>query len=468
MNTGTQKEFYKKIVTLTIPITLQCLLTMGVNLADNIMVGSLGEISLSAVALANQFISIYQVSSMGIGQGASVLAARFWGMRDEKALKQTITIMIRICLAVGMLFTLATLLFPEAIMRLFITEDAVIAEGIRYLKISAFTYLLTGLSLTCANVYRSIGDARWPLMSSIGAFFLNIGCNYIFIYGKLGMPRMGVSGAALGTLIARVFEFFFIFVYLVTGEKKIGYRLRNLFDNCRNLTKEFLRISLPVVISDTLYGIGNSAVSMVMGRIGSQFVSANSITVVTQQVSSVFVQGVSQSSSVIIGHTLGEGDTERAKREGWTFLKIGVVLGVVTGGIIILISNPIISVYNISSDTAAIARQLMYSIGIIMLFRSSNSILAKGVLRGGGDTKFLMMADVLFLWIASIPLGYLTGVVLKWPAFWVYCCLKMDEILKCICCVLRLHSGKWIKKISSSKEMAGEMDKSSDRKKEYA
>lgn len=444
-----EKEFYKKTATLAIPITLQCLLTMGVNMADNIMVGALGEKSLSAVSLANQFITIYQTSSMGIGQGASVLTSRFWGMQDKKALRQTITIMIRICLALGALFTVVTLLFPEGIMRLFISESDVVSEGVRYLRISAFTYFLTGLSLTCANVYRSVGDARWPLMSSIGAFFLNIGCNYIFIYGKLGMPAMGVEGAALGTLIARVFEFFFICGYLVAGEKKIAYRLRNLFDKCGSLTGEFMKISLPVVISDTLYGLGNSAVSMVMGRIGSQFVSANSITVVTQQISSVFVQGVSQSSSVVIGHTLGEGNAERARKEGKAFLKMGVVLGVATGGLIIAISGPVIGMYNITPETAGIARQLMYSIGIIMLFRSSNSILTKGVLRGGGDTKFLMMADVIFLWVASIPLGYLAGVVLKLPAFWVYCFLKIDEIIKCICCVFRLRSGKWIKKIKA-------------------
>lgn len=444
------KSFYRKTATLAVPITLQCLLTMGVNMVDNIMVGSLGEVSLSAVALANQFITIYQSSCMGIGQGASVLTSRFWGMKDLKSLKQTITIMNWICIAIGLIFTGATFLAPRAIMRLFILEPAVIEEGVRYLYISAFTYLMTGLSLTCANVYRSVGNAKWPLWSSIGAFFLNVGCNYAFIYGKFGMPKMGVAGAALGTLIARVFEFIFICVYLVTFEKQIGYRMRNMFDNCTGLIKEFSRISFPVVISDTLYGMGNSAVSMVMGRIGSAFVSANSITVVTQQVSSVFVQGVAQSSSVIIGHTLGEGKVEQAREEGRKFLHMGMVLGVLTGGLIVLISDLVISCYNIMPETVAIAKQLMYGIGVIMLFRASNSILTKGVLRGGGDTRFLMMADVVFLWIASLPLGYLAGVVLHLPAFWIFFFLKADEVIKCIVCVFRLRGGKWIKKISSA------------------
>ena len=339
---------------------------------------------------------------------------------------------------------------PEQIMKIFISEPAVITEGVRYLKVLSVSCLLMGLSLTYSNIYRSVGNAKWPLFSSIGAFFLNIGCNYIFIFGKFGAPKLGVAGAALGTLIARIFEFVFICLYLVFFDKKIGFRIGDIFMKCRNLMEEYLQISMPVVISDTLYGFGNSAVSMVMGRIGSQFVSANSITLVTQQLSTILIQGAAQSSSVVVGNTLGEGKVERAKEEAQMFLKMGIMFSVLSAVIIILISEPVISCYSITKETAAIARELMYSIGIIMLFRGVNSMMTKGVLRGGGDTKFLMIADVLFLWVASVPLGYLTGVVLHWPAFWTYFFLKIDDIIKCFWCIWRLKSGKWIKKISGA------------------
>lgn len=441
-------NFYRKTARLAVPIMLQNMITIGVNMADNIMVGSLGENALSAVALANQFVNIYQCSCMGLGQGASVMTARFWGMKNKEALKQTITITTRICLVLGIIFTAFTYFFPEMIMRLFIGETAVITEGIRYLKMLSVSCLLMGMSLTYSNVYRSIGNASWPLICSIFAFTLNIGCNYIFIFGKLGAPVMGVEGAALGTLIARIFEFVFICGHMVFIDQKIRYRLKDLFMNCRNLIREFVRISLPVVISDTLYGFGNSVVSMVMGRIGSQFVSANSITLVTQQLSTVFIQGTSQSGSVVIGNSLGGGKVDKAKKEADLFLKMGLWMGILAGGIIILISGPVIRCYNITEETILIAKQLMYSIGFIMIFRGMGSIMTKGVLRGGGDTRFLMAADVLFLWIASIPLGYLTGVVLGLPAFWVYFFLKIDEVIKCFWCIRRLKSGKWIKKIS--------------------
>ena len=300
------QQFYVKTARLAVPIMMQNMITIGVNMADNIMVGSLGENALSAVALANQFINIYQFSCMGLGQGASIMTSRFWGMKNEKALKQTIAITTRICLVLGILFTVITWCFPEIIMKIFISEPAVISQGVSYLKVLSVSCLLMGLSLAYSNVYRSVGNAKWPLFSSIGAFFLNIGCNYIFIFGKFGAPELGVTGAALGTLIARIFEFVFICMYLIFFDKKIGFRIHDIFMKCQNLMKEYVQISIPVVISDTLYGFGNSAVSMVMGRIGSQFVSANSITLVTQQLSTVFIQGAAQSSSVVVGNTLGE------------------------------------------------------------------------------------------------------------------------------------------------------------------
>lgn len=444
------KGFYWKTARLAVPIMLQNMITIGVNMADTIMVGSLGESALSAVALANQFVNIYQCSCMGIGQGASIMTSRFWGMKNYKAIKQTITITTRICLVLGILFTILTYFFPEFIMKIYISDPDVVAEGIRYLRMLSVSCLLMGLSLTYSNIYRSIGNAKWPLISSTVAFMINIGCNYAFIFGKFGAPVMGVEGAALGTLIARIFEFFFICGYLVFFDKKINYRMKDMLLNCSNLTKEFTKISLPVIISDTLYGFGNSAVSMVMGKIGSQFVSANSITLVTQQLCTVFIQGAAQSSSVIVGNTLGEGNIDRAKQEANLFLKMGLWMGVLSSIIIIVISGPIISLYNITPKTAMIAKQLMYSIGIIMLFRGMNSIMTKGVLRGGGDTKFLMVADILFLWVASIPLGYLTGVIFHLPAFWIYFFLKIDEVMKCVWCVWRLRSGKWIKSISAN------------------
>ena len=446
------KKFYSMVAKIAVPIALQGLITSGVNMMDTIMVGAVGETELSAVSLANQFINIFHIFCMGIGMGASVLVARYYGMKDAVSLKRTVAIMLRLCLGMSALFCMATILLPRQIMCIYTVEEEIIAKGIEYLNYSVITYFLLGLSLTCTIVLRNVEMVKIPLYTSIGAFFINVGANYVFIFGKFGFPRMGVAGAAVGTLVARIFEFSMICGYLFLKDKKIGFRIKDLFAPVGNLWKEYIRISIPVLISDGILALGNNSVAMVIGRLGESFVAANAVTAVTQQLSSVMIQGFSQAGAIVTGYTLGQGDREKAHRQGYAFLGLGIVFGAVAAGIIMLISEPMIRAYNLLPQTQDIARELMLSISLIVLFQATNSIMTKGVLRGGGDTKILMVADNVFLWVASIPLGVIAGLVLELPAFWIYFFLKIDQVLKAVWCVIRLRSGKWIKKIKSSKE----------------
>ncbi|MBR2043763.1 MAG: MATE family efflux transporter [Clostridia bacterium] len=448
-------SFYKKVASIATPIALQGLITTGVNMMDTVMVGAVSETALSAVSLANQFITIFHIFCMGIGMGASVLVSRYYGMGDKSSLKKTVSIMLRLCLIMSVLFSVVTALIPRLIMKIYTTEEHIITLGIEYLKYSIVTYFLLGLSLTCTIVLRNVGQVRIPLFTSIGAFFVNVGANYVFIFGKLGMPRMEVAGAAVGTLIARVFEFLIICGYLFLKDKEIVFRIKDLFKPVGNLWKEYIRISIPVLISDGILALGNNSVAMVIGHLGESFVAANAVTAVAQQLSSVMIQGFSQAGSIITGYTLGEGDKEKAQRQGYSFLVIGIIFGIVAALIITGISAPLISAYNLSEETQMLAKELMLSISIIIVFQATNSIMTKGVLRGGGDTKVLMLADNIFLWVASIPLGIIAGFLLHLPAFWIYFALKIDQVLKAFWCVIRLRSGKWIKKIRSESEIKG-------------
>lgn len=443
------KHFYKQVAAIALPISAQSLITIGVNMTDTVMLGKLGETALSASALANQFISIFQICCMGIGMGASVLTSRFWGMQDKHSLRKAVTIMLRLCFVFGLAFTLATVITPDGLMRIYTNDPEIIQAGASYFRWSIPCYWLLGFSLTCTIVLRSVGQVKLPLICSICAFFINVFFNYMFIFGAFGAPRMEVAGAALGTVIARVFEFCFICGYFLFVDKRVRYRLKHLAMKCRDLVGDYLSISIPVLVSDTLLGLGNSAVAMVMGRVGATFVAANSITTVTQQLSTVFIQGIGNASSIITGHTLGQGELDKAQRQGFTFLGLGFVVGLLGGLLIMIISGPVISFYDITAETKGIAEQLMIAVGFIVIFQSMNSILTKGVLRGGGDTKFLMVADILFLWVASVPLGALAGLVWHMPAFWIYTFLKIDQIIKAVWCVFRLSSKKWIKRIDS-------------------
>ena len=445
------KTFYRMLASIALPIAAQQLITVGVNMADNIMLGQLGEAPMSGATLANNFISIFQICCMGLGMGASVLTSRFWGMKDMVGLKKAINIMYRLTVCIALGFTAATILCPGRIMGIFTTEEMVIAAGTGYLLVSLPCYLLHGITLTTSLVLRSVGKANIPLLASVCSFFINIFFNWVFIFGHLGAPRLEVRGAALGTLIARVCEFAVTMGFFFFREKQIRMKIRDLKMKCGDLVREYIRISIPVLVSDTLLGIGNSAVAVVMGHIGSGFVAANSITMVTQQLSTVVIQGISQASCAITGITIGQGEIKKAQDQGVTFAAIGFIIGAIGCGLIMLLRGPIIGAYQITPETRSLAFELMDAVAVTVIFMSMNSILTKGVLRGGGDTRFLMVADIIFLWLASIPLGALAGLVWHWPGFWIYIMLKIDQFIKAIWCLFRLKSGKWIKKIEGSR-----------------
>ena len=447
----TEASFYRKLITIAFPVAMQSVIMVGVNLIDTIMLGKLGETALSASSLANQFIVLFIFMCMGISMGSSVLTGRFWGARDMVSLKKVVTIAYRIALGIALFFTVINFVFAEQIMSLYSDEAPVVQAGTVYLRWSTATFLLMALNTVSTNVIRSVGVNNVSFIASLCSFFVNIGANYVLIFGKFGFPEMGVAGAALGTVIARVVETTIMCTYVFRVDKKITYRFRDLFSKCADMVREFLRISIPVMLSDSLLGIGESVLAVIMGHIGSQFVAANAITGVVQRLSTIFISGMAHAGCIITSQTLGEGKVEDAQRQGTTMLLIGTLVGILAAGIITLLKTPVINSYNITDDTKFIAHQLMNAISFIVIFRSANTILAKGVLRGGGDTKFLVYADSSLMWFVAIPLGALAGLVLNLPSFWIYVCLYIDQILKAIWCVFRLRSGKWIKKIRGVK-----------------
>jgi putative MATE family efflux protein len=443
------KDFYKLVFGMAIPIALQSLITIGVNITDTLMLGMLGETQLSASSLATQFVNMFQTFVMGTSMGASVLAARYWGMQEMKSLHKTIAIMFRIILGIACIFASLTFFAPNWIMHMYTSDEIIISEGVRYLNFAVLTFFLHGLSQGSTIILRSVENVKMPMRVSVGAFVMNIIGNYILMFGKLGLPAMGIAGASLSTLIVRLFECIFNFGYLAVYDKDVHFRIKDMFIKTSDLFHEYIRISLPVLVSDGLLAFGNNIVMMIVGRMGAHFVAANAVTAVVERLCTAGIGGTGQASAMITGKALGEGNKEKVQKQGIAFFGIGTFLGVIACLIILCIVEPVISIYNLTGETADITRQLLHAAAILTLFQSSNSILTKGTLRGGGDTKVLMIADSIFLWVVSVPLGYIAGLVLGLPAFWVYFFLKSENICKTIWGVHRLQSGKWIKKIKS-------------------
>jgi len=441
------REFYKTVVRLAVPVVLQSIITIGVNIVGTMMLGKYGEVQLSASSLANEFLNIFQILCMGMGCGAAVLTAQYWGRGDVDSFKCVVAIMLRISMVFVTLFTVATLFFPGMIMGIYTKDAAVIEKGILYFKISVPTYFLMNISLTLTVILRSMRNMKVSLIAAIAAFFVNIFLSWVFIYGNLGAPEMQIAGSALAILISRVVEAAIIGGYFFFSDKKIAFRIKDIFRlKCKLHFKSFYTYSAPVILSDLLLSLGNNAVAIVVGHISTTFVAANAIIAMVVRMTTVFNQGISNASSIITGNTLGSKDSEKVYRQGITFFAISVILGILAAVVLLLISPSVIASYkNIAQETKDIAMQLMYAVSLMMIFQTIQGVLTKGVLRGGGDTKFLVFADVVFLWCASVPLGYLAGLVWGLGAFWIYVALKIDWAIKSVICTVRLFNRKWIK-----------------------
>ncbi len=377
-----------------------------------------------------------------------MLAAQYWGAGDKGKVRETFSMALRLTLIVSLAFMFLTLFFAPQIMRIYTPEAAVIEQGVRYLEITTFIFVIHGLSLVSAQLMRSVGQPKLGLVASLVSFFVNIAANYIFIFGKLGMPRMEIAGAALGTLIARSMEFLVTFIYILVIDKDLGLRLKHLLRApSRLLYRNYFRLGAPVLVSDSFLGLGGTLVSIVLGNMGAAVVASNAICQVIDRLFTVVIQGVSNASSIMIGNTIGKGQKEYAMEQAETFYLLGIMFGAISAVLVFIIGPISISFYNLQPDTVVIARQLMYAYVVIVFFQAIQSVMTKGVLRGGGDTKFLMKADILFMWLVSIPLGALGGLVLGWPAWLTMICLRIDYIIKSAWCIFRLFSGKWIHEV---------------------
>lgn len=441
------KDFYRRLILLGIPVVFQNLITIGINMMDTVMLGSLSGAQISASSLANQVTHLYQIICQGIGFGSAVMTSQYWGRHDIDSMKKVITIMLRVTLAFGILITAIVAISPSFVMKIFSPDKVIIAYGAEYFRFLLPTFIMMGLSHTMTLILRSTGSVKIPLISSLCSLFINVIFNWIFIFGKLGAPRMEIAGAAVGTLIARGFEFCFIGGYFLFKDKNIGYRIKDILTSPKGYWREFFKFAVPVLISDFFIGLGLTMHSVIIGHIDSTFVAANAIAVIVFNISIALGQGAANAACVVIGNTVGEGDEKRAKDYGRSILVIGIALSLFAALVLLALAPFMGGFYNIDQQTKNTVRDLMLAMAAMSPFQIYGMLLTKGVLRGGGDTRFLLWADILFLWILSIPLGAVSGIVWRWSPFLVYVMLRIDNVVKTVICLARFFSNKWLKKV---------------------
>ena len=443
------KRFFSKTLVLMLPVILQQLITIGVNFLDNVMIGSFGETQIAAASFANQFYSFFQFICMGLGSGAVVMSSQFWGRQERDSMRVTAAMAMRVTTAICTVFMIVSVAFPSVILRIFTNQEAVISVGTPYMRLIGLTFLLSGLSSTATYLLRSVGKVNIPLIGSAGAFFLNLFFNWMFIFGKFGAPRLELVGAAVGTIIARVFEFCFVFGYYVIKDDRFAFRLKHFALPSGSLRSQYVKYSIPVLVSDTLLGLSLSLSSVIIGHIGEEISAANSIVSSMVQVLTVLNVGMSGASAIVIGNTIGEGDIARAKREGNTYNLLSFIFGAVMVIPVLLLEGPYMGLYSVTEQTRAIAHSMFLIRCGSLPLQTVAYVISKGVLRGGGDTRFLLVADSILVWLFSLPVGAVAGLIFHVSPVWVYVILRLQFPLKGILCFIRYASGKWIKVITA-------------------
>ena len=442
------KKFYKLLLGISLPIAMQNLINFAVSMIDTLMVGSLGEVPLAAVAIANNLFFILTILMFGLASGSNIMISQYWGKEDVKTIHRILAIMYRVCVGIVLIFVGIAAFLPTQFMMIFTTDAEVIAGGVSYLRMVCIGYLFYAIANCTIMMLRSVKTVKVSIVVYTISLCVNGFLNWVFIFGNLGAPAMGVQGAALATAIARITEFAIIMIFMVFIEDKIKLRLKDLIKVERIVLKDYVSTCSPVLFNELLWSTGSSMISVVVGWMGTEIIAANTINSVAFQLATVFIFGISNATAVIIGNTIGEGEKEKAKEYAFSSAIFSFLVGIIAGVIIYTLRPFVVDLYKVSDATKAVAMEIMSVTAIILVFQSVGVSMMMGVLRGGGDAKFVLLNDLIFMWFMAIPGGFFAVLVLDLPIIPVFFILKSDEIIKAFVAIFRVISGKWVRDVT--------------------
>lgn len=441
---STTKGFLKIVM----PITIQYLMSSMVGASDAFMLGFLDQSSLSAVSLGAQVGFVYSLFVSGFTTGLNVLAAQYWGRKDENSVSKVLAYTLRYSLIVGLIISIGSLIFPEFIMSFFTNDPELITIGAKYLRVASVSHVLTGFSQSYLGCMKICDRAFTSSVIGSVAVVMNILLNAVFIFGLAGAPKLGVSGAALATDLARVFEVTGVVIILLM-KKCPRARIKNLFTNDKLLHSDYWKYTVPVLINSLGWGGGVTMYSVIMGHLGSDVVAANSIAAIVRNIICSFCWGVAAGVGIIIGNMLGAGELERAKKMGGKYVRLSLLVGGISGLVILAMSPFIPMVVTSLTPTAAKYLRIMLAFSSYYIVGGAlNSTIISGIFPAGGDTKFGMICDVITLWVVCVPIGALAAFVFKWPVIVVAFLLTLDEIVKLPAVYIHYMKYKWVRNIT--------------------
>lgn len=444
-----QKDFLAYATKLALPIMVQNLISTLVSSADTIMLGYVSQNAMSASSLANEYTFVLFCFYFGLTAGTSVLCAQYWGKGEKQTVERILGLASRLTIMVSVLFFVVSYFFPHTIMSLFTNSEETIAIGIQYLKVISFSFVFMGFSQVFVSALRSVGKVVFPSVTYVVSLVVNVTLNASFIFGLFGLPKLGVVGVALGTVIARVTEAVMCLVYSAVSSD-VKFRLKYLFAKTGVLLKDFLKVSIPSVANDAVWGLAASAFAAILGHIGDDMVAANAVAVMVVNIGAIACRGFANATTIVISQELGRSNMEAAKIYSARMIKLTLAVSIV-GCLIMLLIRPYMIVFYADKLTET----ALYYLGIIIIMTTwrligegINTCLICGCFRGGGDSKYGLILDTVYMWGVAVPLMAIAAYVIKLPPIWVYFVMSMDEFGKMPVIFYHYLKFEWMKNIT--------------------
>ncbi len=439
------KYFYKTFFSLFFVVALQNLIVFSVNLADSIMLGSYSELAMSGVSLANQIQFLLQMFVNGAANGLVVISSQYWGKKQTEPIKKVFAVAFFAGVLMSAVLMAAVLISPEGILGILSDEVLIVKEGAKYIKIMAFSYIIFAVSNILIALMRSVEAVKIGFYTSVLALVFNISLNYVLIFGRLGFPEMGVTGAAVATMISRIVELIAVIIYVFVIDKRLKLKIGDVLKLEKSFVKDYIKAGLPLIGSGGSWGVAMTVQTAIIGRLGAAAIGANAVAAPIFQVISVLYTSSGNASSVLIGKTVGENDIPRVKKYAVKLQIMYIAIGIISCVSLLLCKNAIISIYDVTAETAALAATFINILSVTVIGSSYEAPCLCGIVSGGGDTKFVFKNDILFMWCMVLPLAFLSAFVFNWPVAVTFFILKSDQLTKCLVAIPKVNRFRWIK-----------------------
>lgn len=446
----TDRTFLGKAVRIALPVAVQGMLNTITNMVDTMMIGSMGATAIAAVGLANKVFFVFALLVFGVSSGSGVLAAQFWGKGDRKGIRNVLGLALIIALFSSALFVVPAVLCPELVMSVFTTSAGSIKIGAEYLRIAAITYPLIAVSNVYVAMLRATNRVKFPVATSCAAIIINVILNYMLIFGKFGAPQLGVVGAALATLVARIAEMILLLSYVNLRKTPLACHMKELFGFEKVFVKQFFATASPVIANEFIWGLGVTMYSLAYGRMGDEAVAAITIASTIQDIVNVLFQGLSAATAVILGNEMGGGRLKTAEKYARNFLILQFFVTLIGAFFCFATRWQIISLYAITEAVALDVSKCLIVYALYMPFKMFNYINVVGILRSGGDTVVCFLIDTSGVWFIGIPMAFIGGLVLKQPIYVVYAMVMAEEVYKAVVGYIRYRQKKWLRNLTVS------------------